>query len=62
MTDNSVLSELTYSAERGALEFKGVRYLLIRPETLRSLHQAAEGELGAPKAADLLFAGGFTGG
>ncbi len=62
MTDNSVLSELTYSAERGALEFKGVRYLLIRPETLRSLHQAAEGELGTPKAADLLFAGGFTGG
>jgi len=62
MTDNSVLSELTYSAERGALEFKGVRYLLIRPETLSSMQQAAEGELGAPKAADLLFAGGFTGG
>jgi len=62
MTDNSVLSELTYSAERGALEFKGVRYLLIRPETLRSLHEAAEGKLGTPIAADLLFAGGFTGG
>jgi predicted hydrocarbon binding protein len=62
MTDNSVLSELSYSAERGALEFKGVRYLLIRPETLSSMQQAAEGELGAPKAADLLFAGGFTGG
>ncbi|MFQ5921573.1 MAG: V4R domain-containing protein [Anaerolineales bacterium] len=62
MTDNSVLSELSYSPERGALEFKGVRYLLIRPETLRSVHQAAEGELGAPKAADLFFAGGFTGG
>jgi len=62
MTDNSVLSELSYSAERGALEFKGVRYLLIRPETLRSLQNAAEGELGTPKAADLLFAGGFTGG
>ncbi len=62
MTDNSVLSGLTYSAERGALEFKGVRYLLIRPETLSSMQQAAEGELGAPKAADLLFAGGFTGG
>jgi predicted hydrocarbon binding protein len=62
MTDNSVLSELSYSPDRGALEFKGVRYLLIRPETLRSLQEAAEGELGAPKAADLLFAGGFTGG
>ncbi len=62
MTDNNVLSELSYSAERGTLEFKGVRYLLIRPETLRALHQAAEGELGAPKAADLLFVGGFTGG
>ena len=44
MTDNSVLSELSYSAERGALEFKGVRYLLIRPETLRSLQEASEGE------------------
>jgi predicted hydrocarbon binding protein len=62
MTDNSILSELSYSAERGALEFKGVRYLLIRPETLSSMQQAAEGELGAQKAADLLFAGGFTGG
>jgi len=62
MTDNSVLSELTYSAERGALEFKGVRYLLIRPETLRSLQEASAGELGAPKSADMLFAGGFTGG
>jgi len=62
MTDNSVLSELSYSAERGALEFKGVRYLLIRPETLSSMQQAAEGVPGAPKAADLLFAGGFTGG
>ncbi|MFQ5942659.1 MAG: V4R domain-containing protein [Anaerolineales bacterium] len=52
MTDNSVLSELSYSAERGALEFKGVRYLLIRPETLSSMQAAA----------DELFAGGFTGG
>ncbi len=62
MTENSILAELGYSPERGALEFKGVRYVLIRPETLRSLYEAAEGELGAPKAADLLFAGGFTGG
>ncbi len=62
MTDNTVLSELSYSPDRGALEFKGVRYLLIRPETLRSLQETSEGELGAPKSADLFFAGGFTGG
>lgn len=60
MTENSILSELSYSAERGALEFKGVRYLLIRPDTLRSLQEAGEPE--AQNAADLLFAGGFTGG
>lgn len=62
MTENNVLSELSYSPGRGALEFKGVRYLLIRPETLRSLQEVVEGELGVPNAADLLFAGGFTGG
>ncbi len=52
MTDNSILTELSYSPDRGALEFKGVRYLLIRPETLRSMQSSA----------DELFAGGFTGG
>ena len=52
MTDNSILAELDYSSDRGALEYKGVRYLLIRPETLRSMEQSAEQQ----------FAGGFVGG
>lgn len=52
MTDNSILSELTYFPDRGALVFNGVRYLLIRPETLQSMNLAEE----------QLLAGGFAGG
>ncbi len=59
--DNSILSELTFDPARGALIYKDVRYLLIRPETLIAFQKAAEEKLGAG-ADDLLYAGGFTGG
>lgn len=59
--DNSILADLKFDAARGALLYKGVRYLLIRPETLISFQKAAEENLGAG-ADELLYAGGFTGG
>ncbi len=62
MNDNSILAELVYHPDEGALRFKGVRYLLIRPETLFSVHKILESEVGPERAGDFLFAGGFTGG
>jgi predicted hydrocarbon binding protein len=62
MANNAILSELTYQANEGALHFKGVRYLLIRPETLASIQAALETEIGIERAGEILYAGGFTGG
>ncbi|HZQ07081.1 MAG TPA: hydantoinase B/oxoprolinase family protein, partial [Anaerolineae bacterium] len=60
--DNSILSELGWDAEGGALSYKGVRYLLIRPETLYGIVEAAEEKLDAQRAGELLYRGGFVGG
>lgn len=58
---NSILADLKFDEARGALLYKDVRYLLIRPETLIAFQKAAEEKLGEG-ADELLFAGGFTGG
>jgi len=60
--DNSVLAELAWDAATGALNFKEVRYLLIRPETLVQFQRAVEAEVGAGRAGELLYSGGFAGG
>ena len=59
--NNSILDELEFDAEHGALLYKGVRYLLIRPETLDTFYKAVEEKIGehAPHA---MYRGGFTGG
>lgn len=62
MVNNSILSELAWNAEGGALSYKGVRYLLIRPETLYGIIEAAEQELGAGRAGELFYRGGYVGG
>ncbi len=59
--NNEILTELKFDDTRGALLYKDVRYLLIRPETLIAFQKAAEEKLGAG-ADELLYAGGFTGG
>lgn len=58
---NEILENLLYDGEGGALTFKGVRYLLIRPETLVTWQKAVEEALGT-EAAKLLFRGGREGG
>ena len=57
---NTVLAELTDDG-RGALEYRGSRYLLVRPETLVALQQAVEAALGG-RAVACLVAGGRAGG
>ena len=58
---NSILSELEFDPARGALLYKGVRYLLIRPETLDMFYKAVEEKIGE-HAHQAMHRGGFTGG
>ncbi len=59
--DNSILAELEFDPARGALLYQGVRYLLIRPETLDMFYKAVEEKIGAD-AQHAMHQGGFTGG
>lgn len=58
--DNSILNELMF--EPGRLVFKEVRYLLIRPEVVASLHKALEAEVGPERCAAIMTAAGNVGG
>lgn len=61
MFKNPILRKVAYDSEKGALNYKGVRYLLIRPETLAGLQKAIEDAYGQ-QANDRVFKGGFEGG
>jgi predicted hydrocarbon binding protein len=59
--NNAILEALEFDGARGAISFKGVRYLLIRPETLAEFQKALEERLGE-EAQEILYRAGFTGG
>jgi predicted hydrocarbon binding protein len=61
MSENSILNELQYDQASGALLYKGVRYLLIRPETIAGFQKALVEACGN-QAEEKLFAGGYEGG
>jgi predicted hydrocarbon binding protein len=58
---NSILDNLEYDEENGVLAFKGVRYMLIRPDTVVDFQKAVEAALG-DEVAEKMMAGGYTGG
>jgi len=58
---NSILDNLEYDAEEGRIAFKGVPYMVIRPDTVVDFQKAVEAEVG-DKAAEMMMAGGYTGG
>jgi predicted hydrocarbon binding protein len=58
---NSILDNLEYDEGRGTVTFKGVRYILIRPDTLVDFQKAVEAELG-DRTARMMMSGGYTGG
>ena len=61
MSENPILDNLVYDQSTGSLSYKGVRYLLIRPETLAGFHKSILEN--CSKGADsILFDGGYTGG
>jgi predicted hydrocarbon binding protein/ActR/RegA family two-component response regulator len=61
MAENEILNEIEYDGQKGALHYKGVRYLLIRPETLAAMQKAMESVCGK-EAGEIIFQGGFEGG
>ena len=52
---------MIWDENEGSLRYKGIRYLVIRPETLSDLFKAVEPVAGE-RAGEALFRGGFTGG
>lgn len=56
----SVARELRFNRVKGVLTFRGQRYLLMRPDTVRAF--CAEMRRATPRAAEAMFKGGFRGG
>ncbi len=61
MVSNDVLQGLTWDQAAGALDYKGIRYMLVRPETVVVFQKAVEERLGR-EAGAMMFAGGKAGG
>ena len=59
--ENPILEALEFDEQKGVISFEGVRYLLIRPETLVEFQKALEERLGE-EAQEFLYRGGFAGG
>ena len=57
---NSVLERI--KCHNGALDIGGIRYLLIRPDTIVQFQKAVEMELGLARCAQLMAEGGLLGG
>ncbi len=62
MFNNSILDNVSYSADSGAITFKDVRYMLIRPDTVVDFQKAVEARIGPEACAEAMMAGGYTGG
>jgi predicted hydrocarbon binding protein len=58
---NSILDDLEYNEGSGTISFHGVRYMLIRPDTVVDFQKAVEEALG-DEVAESMMAGGYTGG
>ena len=54
---NSILDNVQWDADRGAITFKDVRYMLIRPDTVVDFQKAVEAEAGPDKCAEMMMAG-----
>jgi len=57
---NSLFEQLSFRP--GHVGFKGIRYMLIRPETIIGFQKAVEAEVGEEKCARMMVAGGIMGG
>ena len=61
MGKNSILDQLEYDSSSGALTYKGIRYILIRPETIAGFQRALH-KISPEDTRQAFFKGGFEGG
>ncbi len=61
MNQNSIIDQLMYDPASGALIYRDVRYLLIRPETIVGFQKTIE-KHSRKGAREALFQGGYRGG
>ena len=61
MNQNSIIDKLVYDPASGALTYRDVRYLLIRPETIVGFQKTIE-KYSRTCAQEALFQGGYRGG
>jgi len=61
MNQNTIIEQLKYNRDSGALTYRDVRYLLIRPETIVAFQKSIE-NYGSTVAQEALFQGGYSGG
>lgn len=59
---NEIVDSLEHLPDGGALMYQGVRYMLIRPETIIEFQKNLETELGVEKVGQALYRGGHRGG
>jgi len=58
---NIVLENLQFDHGSGSLEFNGIRYMLVRPETIVEIQKVMEERAGPDAAHDILYKSGFRG-
>ena len=58
---NRVLEKLRFDGGMGALDYNGIRYLLIRPETLVEIQKVCEEKFGPDAAREIFYRSGFRG-
>lgn len=61
MDQNSIIDQLKYDPGSGAMTYRGVRYLLVRPETIVGFQKSIE-KHSRTDAQEALFQGGYQGG
>jgi predicted hydrocarbon binding protein len=61
MNQNTIIDQLKYDPDAGALTYRDVRYLLIRPETIVGFQKTIE-KRSRKGAREALFQGGYQGG
>jgi uncharacterized protein len=61
MGNGNLLDSFVFSDDTGSIHFNGVRYMIIRPETICTLQRLVEERFG-DAATDIFFTSGLTGG
>lgn len=59
--ETPILRQLSFDRFGGSLDYRGIRYMLIRPETVVEIQKVTEELFGRQSAAEILFRSGYKG-